>query len=161
MYRLSREAIDLGEIVAAVRDPAAGAIATFLGVTRNHNHGREVTLLEYEAYPEMAEREMERIATEAVGRWPTCKIAMVHRVGAVPVGETSVAIAVSAGHRPEAFAACRFAIDRLKEIVPIWKKEHFVGGEVWIGQCCADHAADVADVSRFNDHVGHGERRCG
>ncbi len=157
MYRLSAEAIDLGEIVAAVHDPAAGAIATFLGVTRNHNHGREVTLLEYEAYPEMAEREMERIATEAAGRWPTCKIAMVHRVGPVPVGEASVAIAVSAGHRPEAFAACRFAIDRLKEVVPIWKKEHFVGGEVWIGQCCADH---VADVEHFGS-VDHGERHCG
>lgn len=160
MYRLSPEAIDLGEIVAAVRDPAAGAIATFLGVTRNHNHGREVTLLEYEAYPEMAEREMERIATEAAGRWPTCKVAMVHRIGPVPVGEASVAIAVSAGHRPEAFAACRFAIDRLKKIVPIWKKEHFVGGEVWIGQCCADHAADVEEFDHA-DQVHLRERQCG
>jgi molybdopterin synthase catalytic subunit len=139
MYRLSTEAIDMGEVVAAVRDPAAGAIATFLGVTRNHHHGREVTLLEYEAYPGMAEREMERIAIDAAERWPTCKIAMVHRTGPVPIGEASIAIAVSAAHRPEAFAACRFAIDRLKATVPIWKKEHFVGGDVWVGRCCAEH----------------------
>jgi molybdopterin synthase catalytic subunit len=139
MYRLTAEAIDLNEVVAAVRSPGAGAIAAFLGVTRQHNEGRVVTLLEYEAYPDMAEREMERIAAEAASRWPTCRLAMVHRTGPVPVGETSVCIAVSAPHRPEAFAACRFAIDRLKESVPIWKKEHFVGGEVWIGACCPHH----------------------
>ncbi len=139
MHRLTADPIDLNEVVAAVRDPAAGAIAVFLGVTRHRNEGRAVTLLEYEAYPDMAEREMESIVAEAASRWPTCRIAMVHRTGPVPVGETSVAIAVSAAHRPEAFAACRFAIDRLKEIVPIWKKEHFVGGEVWIGSCCAHH----------------------
>lgn len=139
MYRLTTDAIDLNEVIAAVRDPAAGAIATFLGVTRDHNDGRQVTRLEYEAYPGMAEQEMARIGAEAARRWPTCKIAMVHRTGVVPLGEASVAIATSAAHRPEAFAACRFAIDRLKAAVPIWKKEYFVGGEAWIGHCCSDH----------------------
>ena len=140
MVKLTAEPIDLNEVVAAVRDVAAGAITTFLGVTRNHNEGREVIRLEYETYAAMAEQEMERIAAEAASRWPGSRVAIVHRVGLVPVGETSVAIAVSAAHRPEAFAACRFAIDRLKECVPIWKKEHFIGGDIWIGSCCAQHA---------------------
>lgn len=140
MFRLTAEPIDLGEIMAAVGDPAAGAVTTFLGVTRNHHHGREVTLLEYEAYEGMAEQEMARIGSEAERRWPGCRVAIVHRTGPVPIGEASVAIAVSAAHRPEAFAACRFAIDQLKGTVPIWKKERYVGGEVWVGRCCADHA---------------------
>jgi molybdopterin synthase catalytic subunit len=144
VYRITTEPIDLGRLVAAVQDPAAGGIATFTGTTRDHNEGRRVTLLEYEAYPGMAEREMERIGAEAARRWPICKIAMVHRAGRVPVGEASVAIAVSAAHRDEAFAACRFAIDRLKEIVPIWKKEHFEGGEVWIGHQCGPRQQPVA-----------------
>jgi len=132
MYSLSTDPIDLSALIAAVRDPAAGATATFLGLTRNHNDGRAVTLLEYEAYPGMAEQEMERIGMEASRRWPIHKIAVVHRTGPVPVGEASVAIAVSAAHRKEAFAACQFVIDRLKETVPIWKKEYFEGGDVWI-----------------------------
>ena len=132
MYSLSQNPIDLTELIVAVQDPAAGATVTFLGLTRNHNDGRAVTLLEYEAYPGMAEREMERIGVEARKRWPIHKIAVVHRTGPVPVGEASVAIAVSAAHRKEAFAACEFVIDQLKETVPIWKKEHFEGGEVWI-----------------------------
>jgi molybdopterin synthase catalytic subunit len=136
MYRLTAEFIDLNEVVAAVRNPGAGAIATFLGVTRNHNEGRVVIRLEYEAYPEMAEQEMRRIGAEATRRWPGCRVAIAHRTGTVPIGETSVAIAVSAAHRPEAFAACRFAIDQLKASVPIWKKEHYEGGEIWVGACC-------------------------
>jgi molybdopterin synthase catalytic subunit len=153
MHRLTDQPIDLNEVVAAVADPGAGAIATFLGVTRNHNQGRDVTLLEYEAYPGMAEQEMERIGAEVARRWPACRVAMVHRTGPVGLGETSVAIAVSAPHRPDAFAACRFAIDRLKDTVPIWKKEHFVGGDVWIGQCCADHAG-APDHSEHREVVG-------
>ena len=132
MYSLSSDPIDVVDLVAAVSDPAAGATATFLGLTRNHNSGRVVTLLEYEAYAGMAEQEMERIGLEATRRWAIHKIAVVHRTGPVPVGEASVAIAVSAAHRKEAFAACEFMIDRLKETVPIWKKEYFEGGDVWI-----------------------------
>ena len=132
MYKLTPQSIDLNELIAEVSDPAAGAVATFLGVTRNNNDGRAVTVLEYEAYPGMAEREMERIGLEAARRWPIHKVALVHRIGPVPVGEASVGIAVSAAHRKEAFAACEFVIDRLKETVPIWKKEYFEGGDVWI-----------------------------
>lgn len=133
MYRLTHEPINVGDVVASVGDSSAGATATFIGVTRDHNDGRVVRFLEYEAYGGMAEQEMERIGRDAADHWSICKIAIVHRTGVVPIGEASVVIAVSAAHRAEAFAACRFAIDRLKERVPIWKKEHFEGGGVWIG----------------------------
>lgn len=131
--RIVRTPIGVDALVRAVRDPAAGAIVTFLGTTRNVNAGRRVVRLEYEAFSSMAEREMRRLADEAKRRWTIRRVAMAHRIGRVPVGETSVAIAVSAGHRTEAFLAARWLIDRLKEIVPIWKREHFRGGVVWIG----------------------------
>ena len=131
--RIVRRPIAVDALVRAVRDPGAGAVVTFLGTTRNTNAGRRVVRLEYEAFVSMAEREMRRLADEAARRWPVRRVAMVHRIGHVPVGEASVAIAVSAGHRAEAFLACRWLIDRLKEIVPIWKREHFRGGVVWIG----------------------------
>ena len=133
MIRITRTHIPLDRLVRAVRDPAAGAVVTFLGTTRNQNEGRRIVRLEYEAYARMATREMGVLAAEATRRWRLRKVAMVHRIGVVPVGEARVGIAVSAGHRPEAFAACRWLIDRLKEIVPIWKREHFRGGEIWIG----------------------------
>jgi molybdopterin synthase catalytic subunit len=131
--RVTRARIDLDRLARAVRDPAAGAVVTFLGTTRDRNAGRNVTRLEYEAFTPMAVREMERLATRAARRWKLCRIAMEHRIGVVPVGEASVAIAVSAGHRAPAFAACRWLIDTLKAEVPIWKREHFRGGAVWIG----------------------------
>jgi molybdopterin synthase catalytic subunit len=121
------------ELLAAVGDRGAGASVLFLGTTRNVNVGRRVVKLEYEAYGRMAVREMRALAAEARTRWPLRKVAMVHRIGVVPVGEASVGIAVSGGHRTETFEACHWLIDRLKEIVPIWKKEHFRGGTVWIG----------------------------
>lgn len=133
MFEVGRRRIDLARLGRAVRDPRAGAVVTFVGTTRNENAGRRVTRLEYEAYEGMARKEMRRLAAAARARWPVRKIAMVHRVGVVPVGEASVAIAVSAGHRGEAFTACHWLIDRLKELVPIWKKEHYRGGEIWIG----------------------------
>ena len=133
MYEITERPIDLGRVVAAVGDPEAGAVATFLGTTRRSNAGRSVTKLEYEAHVSMARREMRRLASRARRRWPIRKVAMVHRVGVVPLGEVSVAIAVSAPHRAEAFEACHWLIDRLKEVVPIWKKEHYRGGTVWIG----------------------------
>jgi molybdopterin synthase catalytic subunit len=125
--------IDLGALDRAVRDPRAGAVVVFVGTTRNENAGRRVRRLEYEAFASMATKEMRALASEARRRWPLRKVAMAHRIGVVPVGQASVAIAVSAGHRGEAFEACRWLIDRLKEIVPIWKKEHYRGGEIWIG----------------------------
>jgi len=133
MFAIVEDPIDAARVSAAVADPTSGAIVTFIGTTRDHNDGRAVTRLEYEAYPEMALAEMRKIADTARQRWPIAKIAIVHRIGVVPIGEASVVIAVSAAHRAPAFAACHFAIDRLKEVVPIWKKEHFDGGEVWIG----------------------------
>ena len=133
MFEIVEEPIEPSRLVAAVGRADAGAIATFIGTTRDHNSGRRVTRLEYEAYPEMALREMRRIGDEAISRFGAVAIAIVHRIGVVEIGEVSVAIAVSAAHRDAAFTACRFAIDRLKEIVPIWKKEHYEGGEVWIG----------------------------
>jgi molybdopterin synthase catalytic subunit len=133
VYEITTDPIDVRQVLAAVGDPSAGAIASFLGTTRRHNVGRTVTRLEYEAHPGMAVREMRRLGDEARRRWGLTGIAMVHRVGVVALGEVSVAIAVSAGHRAEAFEACRWLIDRLKEIVPIWKKEHYEGGATWIG----------------------------
>jgi molybdopterin synthase catalytic subunit len=133
MFRMTRAPIALARVLAAVRDPRAGAVVTFLGTTRNENAGRKVVRLEYEAFTRMAEREMRRLAERAARRWPVRRVAIVHRIGIVPVGEASVAIAVAAGHRAEAFAACHWLIDRLKEIVPIWKREHFRGGRIWIG----------------------------
>jgi molybdopterin synthase catalytic subunit len=121
------------ELSDFVADPAAGAMATFVGMTRNTNDGRHVVRLEYECYPGMAEKEMMKIAEEALSRWPIVKVAMIHRIGRVDIGEASVAIAVSSGHRHVAFEACHYAINQLKEIVPIWKKELYEGGELWIG----------------------------
>ncbi len=133
MVRITARPIAFDALLRAVRDPAAGAVVTFVGTTRNTNVGRRVVRLEYEAFAPMAEREMRTLAADATRRWGLRKVAMVHRIGRVPVGQASVAIAVAAGHRGEAFAACHWLIDRLKETVPIWKREHFRGGTVWIG----------------------------
>lgn len=133
MYRLTDEPIDQQELLSAVADPAVGAVVTFIGLTRNHNDGRKVVSLSYEAYIGMAEKEMAKLGEEARRLWKVSKIAMIHRLGEVAIGEASVSIAVSAAHRAEAFEACQYLIDELKKRVPIWKKETFVGGEVWIG----------------------------
>lgn len=133
MFRVTEQPIDLEELVRFVTDPEAGAIATFIGTTRNNNEGRRVIALDYEAYPEMAEKELARLGEEAREKWNICRMAIVHRVGPVQITEPSVVIAVSAAHREDAFAACRFAIEEIKKTVPIWKKEVYEGGEVWIG----------------------------
>lgn len=133
MFRLTQKTIHIQELIDYVGDPKAGAIATFIGTTRNHNAGRKVISLEYEAYTNMAEKELSRLGEEAERRWNIERIAIVHRVGSVQIGEASVIIAVSSAHRQNAFEACRFAIEELKKCVPIWKKEYFEGGEVWIG----------------------------
>lgn len=133
MFRVTREAPNLQELIDHVTDPEAGAIATFIGTTRNHNDGRKVVALDYDAYPEMAEKELRRLGEEAKKRWDIRRIAIVHRIGPVQITEPSVMIAVSAAHRQDAFEACRFAIEEIKKSVPIWKKELFEGGELWIG----------------------------
>ena len=133
-FRVSAEPLDPAAAVAEVADERAGGIATFLGTTRIESRGRTVLYLEYEAYAEMAEDVMAQIADELKRRYDLCEVAIHHRVGRVAIGETSVAIAVSAPHRQDALAACKDAIDVLKESVPVWKKEVYEGGEEWIGQ---------------------------
>jgi molybdopterin synthase catalytic subunit len=133
-FRLSEEPLDLAAAVTEVKSDEAGAIATFVGTTRIHSRGRTVVHLEYEAYPEMAERVMAEIADELKGRYELCEVAIHHRVGRVGIGEPSVVIAVSAPHRTAALAACKDAIDTLKETVPLWKKEVYEGGEEWVGR---------------------------
>jgi len=133
MFCVTNQSIDLNELVRFVTDPEAGAVVTFIGTTRNNNEGRKVIGLDYEAYPEMAEKELRRIGADAKRNWPICRMAITHRLGPVQIGEASVIIAVSSAHRDAAFAACRFAIEEIKKTVPIWKKEVFEGGEVWIG----------------------------
>jgi molybdopterin synthase catalytic subunit/molybdopterin converting factor small subunit len=133
-FRLTTDPIDLDTVVSEVADERAGAIATFLGTTRIESRGRTVVHLEYEAYAGMAEKVMAEIAETLAGRYDLCKVAITHRVGRVGIGETSVAIAVSAPHRDHALAACKEAIDTLKVDVPLWKKEVYEGGEEWIGR---------------------------
>lgn len=124
--------IDLAAIHAYLADAAAGGECVFTGTVRDHNQGRVVSALEFEAYPEMAMAQLARIAAEMHARWPLRKVALVHRLGRVALGEVVVVVGVSAGHRAEAFEACRYGIDTLKAEVPIWKREHFEGGEVWV-----------------------------
>ena len=133
-FVLSDEPLSLERAAAEVASDGAGAIATFVGTTRARSRGRDVIRLEYEAYEGMAEAEMERIAGVLRDRHDVMDVAIHHRVGPVEIGETSVVIAVSAAHRAAAFDACREAIDTLKQTVPLWKKELYVGGEEWIGQ---------------------------
>jgi molybdopterin synthase catalytic subunit len=133
-FRLVDGPIDLATVVGEVADERAGAIATFEGTVRAQSRGRRVIALEYEAYSGMAERVMAEIAQEVKARYELCAVAVTHRLGWVQIGETSVAIAVSAPHRHDALAACRDVIDALKERVPLWKKELYEGGEEWIGR---------------------------
>jgi len=133
-FRLSDEPLSLDRVVAEVQAEEAGAIATFTGTTRIHSRGRTVTHLDYEAYEGMAERVMAEIAEALQARYELTGIAIHHRIGRVGIGDTSVVIAVSAPHRQDALAACKDAIDELKERVPLWKKEVYEGGEEWIGR---------------------------
>ena len=129
---LSETPLDPADVVARVAGRDAGGLVTFSGAVRDHARGQSIEHLEYEAYPGMAEREMEKIAAEVAHRWPGCRVAIAHRVGHLEIGELAVVVAASAPHRAEAFEAARFAIDTLKETVPIWKKEFAEGGEYWV-----------------------------
>jgi MoaE-MoaD fusion protein len=133
-FLLSDEPLSLERVVDEVRNDEAGAIATFSGTTRISSRGRRVTRLEYEAYEGMAENVMRGIAEDLRARYNVSSVAIHHRIGTVGIGETSVVIAVSSPHRAEALAACRDAIDALKDRVPLWKKEVYEGGEEWIGR---------------------------
>jgi molybdopterin synthase catalytic subunit len=133
-FRVTEEPLSLEAAAGEAADERAGAVATFTGTVRRQSRGREVTRLEYEAYVEMAEDVMAEIARDLEARYDLCSVAIHHRVGRLEVGEASVVIAVSAPHRQDALAACKDAIDRLKETVPLWKKEVYEGGEEWIGR---------------------------
>jgi molybdopterin synthase catalytic subunit len=130
--------LDVERIAAALdADPPQragedGAVVTFLGLVRNHNMGRRVRYLEYEAYEPLALKAFARIAAEVAERWPSARLALHHRIGRLAVGEASVAIVVRSPHRGDAYAACRYVIERVKQIVPVWKREFFEGGDVWI-----------------------------
>jgi molybdopterin synthase catalytic subunit len=131
--KISNEALDIQSCIDWVMSPECGGIDVFIGTVRNATKGKKVIRLEFEAYEPMAVSEMKKIAEQAMAKWPVKDIAIHHRVGVLEIGEVPVVIAVSAAHRDAAFDACRYAIDTLKQTVPIWKKEFFEDGEVWVG----------------------------
>jgi molybdopterin synthase catalytic subunit len=133
---ISEAPLDEAQVVARVSGDDTGGIVSFVGTVRNQARGHEIEHLEYEAYPEMAEREMQKIADEAEGRWPGTRVAIAHRVGHLKIGDAAVVVVAAAPHRGEAFEACRFAIDTLKVTVPIWKREVATDGAYWVD----DHA---------------------
>ena len=132
LFEITSAALDGQRLIEHVRKDESGAVALFTGVVRNENLGRRVLYLEYDAYPEMAERVMRQLAQDALGQWPITDVAMQHRIGRLEIGEASLMVAISAPHRKEAFEACHALVDRFKEVVPVWKKEVWEGGEEWI-----------------------------
>lgn len=135
---VTTEPLDLSALLGTLSAGGSGAIATFVGLVRDHNQGRRVQYLVYEAYEPLAERALGRIVHEARDHWPSVSLTLQHRIGRLDIGEASVAIAAASPHRADAFAACRYAIERVKQIVPIWKHEYFEGGDVWIEGATAD-----------------------
>ena len=133
MIEITHDVLDEARITDSVKHHGAGAVVTFLGTTRDHTGDRRVLRLEYEAYRPMADKELARVAAEMAERWELTGVAIAHRLGRLGLGETSLVVAVSAAHRQNAFEACQYSVDRIKQIVPIWKKEFFEDGEVWVG----------------------------
>lgn len=143
LLAIGAAAITLEPLLDAVSAPAQlpesdGAVVTFLGLVRNHNLGRRVEHLVYEAYEPLALKTFERIASEVAERWPGVRLAVHHRIGRIDIGGISVAIATASAHRADAFSSCRYVIERVKQIAPIWKREFFEGGDVWIEGATAD-----------------------
>jgi len=143
MFEITREPLDPAPLVAAVRRDDSGAVTLFYGVVRNENLGRAVHYLEYDAYPEMAIKKMREVAEEIQTRFPVTGIGILHRIGRLEIGETSLLVAVSSGHRKESFEACHYAVDRIKQIVPVWKKEVWEDGSAWV----EGHMPDVPKPS--------------
>ena len=135
---VTSEPLDSNALAALVDAKGDGAMVTFAGLVRDHNQGRQVQFLEYEAYEPLAIRALQRIVDEARELWPGARIAVHHRLGRLEIGEASIVIAAASAHRADAFAACRYTIERVKQIVPIWKREHFNGGDVWLEGATAD-----------------------
>ena len=144
------EALSLETLTRAVAGRQGdGAVASFTGLVRDHNQGRRVCYLDYEAYVPLAIRALEQIVREVHDAWPTARVGVHHRTGRVEIGEASVAIVAVSPHRAEAFAACRYAIERVKQIVPIWKHEHFEGGDVWLEGATADPEDEAARQAAY------------
>jgi molybdopterin synthase catalytic subunit len=137
-FRVTAEPLDTGAAATLVGAPDCGAVITFVGLVRDNNIGRRVLWLEYEAYEPLALKAFAQIDEEARDRWPSVRLAIHHRTGRVEIGEASIAIAAASAHRADAFGASRYAIERIKQIAPIWKHEHFEGGEAWIEGATAD-----------------------
>ena len=146
-FVVTERPLDPVAVASRVSADHDGAVTTFVGLVRDHNAGRRVLWLDYEAYAPLALKAFEQIAAEAAARWPDARLAIHHRTGRVAIGEASVAIAAAAPHRADAFAACRFAIERVKQIAPIWKHEHFEGGDVWIEGATADPSDEAAHAA--------------
>jgi molybdopterin synthase catalytic subunit len=142
LLAIGADPLNLERIAALLEtgtDPGAeGAVVAFLGLVRNHNLGRSVRYLEYEAYEPLALKSFERIRGEMSARWPGVRLALHHRIGRLDIGEASIAIVARSAHRGDAYAACRYAIERVKQIAPIWKREFFEGGDIWIEGATAD-----------------------
>ena len=132
MFKITKEPLVAESIIAEVNKSGNGGICAFVGTVRDNAEGKSVLHLEYDAYPEMAEKKLAEIAAEIKDKWGLGDVSIVHRIGKMEIGEAAVVIAVGAPHRKEAFQACQYAIDRIKEFVPIWKKEYFTDGEVWV-----------------------------
>lgn len=140
LFALTREPIDTPGLVKHLLRQQDGAVVTFEGVVRDHSMGKPVLYLDYEAYEPMAMKMLHQIGQEIHEKWPIDRVGIIHRLGRLQIGETSVAIVITSAHRKPAFEACQYAIDRLKKIVPIWKREYFQDGAVWVdGESCADH----------------------
>ena len=144
LVAVTADRLDLEALTAELVANAAGAVATFTGLVRDRNQGRTVRFLEYEAYEPLAVRALRRIVDEAGATWPDLRLGLHHRIGRLEIGEASIVIAAVSPHRADAFAACRYAIERVKQIVPIWKREHFEGGEVWLEGATADPDDEMA-----------------
>ena len=132
VIEVTQEPIQVQSVIARATKSTGGAVVTFVGTVRNNSEGKQVLYLEYEAYPEMAKKKLQEIAAEIKGKWQLEEVAITHRLGRMEIGEISVVIAVSAAHRFPAFQACEYTINRIKEIVPIWKKEFYEEGSAWI-----------------------------
>ena len=144
LFRVTADPLDVAALSEGVAAPGCGAIATFVGIVRDHNADRRVLWLTYEAYEPLARKALVRIGEETAAQWPSVRLGIHHRVGHLAIGDASVVIAAASAHRADAFAACRYAIERVKQIVPIWKHEHFEGGDVWIEGATADPSDEAA-----------------
>lgn len=143
-FSVTDQPLDVAAISGSLAERGDGAVTVFVGLVRHHNAGRQVLWLEYETYPALALKAFEQIAAEAAATWTDARLAISHRIGRIEIGDASVVIAAASPHRAEAFAACRYAIERVKQIAPVWKHEHFVGGETWIEGATADPADERA-----------------